>query len=70
MLSIRLDPDIERRLEAVAARTGRSADEHVRDAILDHIEDIEDAEIARERLANPARRWTLEEAEREFGLDH
>jgi RHH-type rel operon transcriptional repressor/antitoxin RelB len=69
MLSIRLDPDTERRLEAVAARTGRSTDDHVRDAILEHIEDIEDFEIAKERLENPAKRWTLEEAEREFGLD-
>lgn len=69
MLSIRLDAETERRLEAMAARTGRSADDHVREAILSHLEDLEDLEMAEERLKNPGRRWTLDEVERELGLD-
>ncbi|HEX5720458.1 MAG TPA: ribbon-helix-helix protein, CopG family [Thermoanaerobaculia bacterium] len=69
MLAIHIDPETERRLAALAARTGRSPDDHVRDAIRTHLEDLEDLELAKERLQNPAKRWTLEEVERKLGLD-
>ncbi len=69
MLAIRLDAETERRLEAMAARTGRSANEHVREAVLSHLEDMEDRELAEERLKHPARRWTLDEVERELDLE-
>ena len=69
MLAIHLDPEVERRLVAVAARTGRSTDDHVQDAILSHLEDLEDIQTAEERLRNPGRRWTLDQVERELGLD-
>jgi RHH-type transcriptional regulator, rel operon repressor / antitoxin RelB len=69
MLAIRLDPEVERRLAVIAARTGRSTADHVQEAILSHLEDLEDVQIAEERLGNPGRRWTLDEVERELGLD-
>jgi RHH-type rel operon transcriptional repressor/antitoxin RelB len=69
MLSIRLDPKIEKRLEALAARTGRTKSYYVREAILEHLEDMEDRYLAIERLENPSQRWTLEEVEQELDLE-
>ncbi len=43
MLSLRLPKDIEERLEGLAKRTGRTKTFYVRQAILTHLEDIEDA---------------------------
>jgi RHH-type rel operon transcriptional repressor/antitoxin RelB len=66
MLSIRLDPEIDKRLEDLAARTGRTKSFYVREAIL---EDMEDRYLAIERLENPGQRWTLEEVEQELDLE-
>ncbi|MGH8776966.1 MAG: type II toxin-antitoxin system RelB family antitoxin [Jiangellaceae bacterium] len=51
MLALRLPPDIEERLEALARRTGRSKSFYAREAILDHLEDLEDLYLAEEALA-------------------
>ncbi|MCJ2113888.1 ribbon-helix-helix protein, CopG family [Methylobacterium sp. E-025] len=51
MLALDLPPEIERRLDALARRTGRSADDHVREAIQDHLDEIEDVELAESRVA-------------------
>jgi RHH-type rel operon transcriptional repressor/antitoxin RelB len=69
MLSIRLDPEIDKRLEDLAARTGRTKSFYVREAILEHLEDMEDRYLAIERLENPGQRWTLEEVEQELDLE-
>ena len=68
-LAIRLPSDLERRLKAVAERTGRSQSEHAREAILHYLEDVEDELIALERLERPERRWTLDDLERELDLE-
>jgi RHH-type transcriptional regulator, rel operon repressor / antitoxin RelB len=55
MLAIRLPQSIEKRLEKLARRTGRTKTYYVREAILEHLEDIEDlylAERTLERLRN------------------
>ena len=55
MLAIRLSEDIEKRLETLARRTGRTKTYYVREAILQHLEDLEDlylAERALERIRN------------------
>ena len=65
MLTIELPPEVESRLEALAAKTGCSKEDYARNVIAQLLEDMEDAEIARERLRNPARRWPLEDLERE-----
>jgi RHH-type rel operon transcriptional repressor/antitoxin RelB len=55
MLAIRLPQSIEKRLETLARRTGRTKTYYVREAILEHLEDIEDlylAERALERVRN------------------
>ena len=49
MLALRLAPEIEKRLEALARKTGRTKSFYAREAILRHLDDIEDAHLARER---------------------
>jgi RHH-type rel operon transcriptional repressor/antitoxin RelB len=67
MLALRLPPEIEKRLDALAKKTGRSKSFYAREAILRHLEDLEDYYLARRRLARKSRRVTLEELERELG---
>jgi RHH-type transcriptional regulator, rel operon repressor / antitoxin RelB len=67
MLALRLPPEIEKRLDALAKKTGRSKSFYAREAILRHLEDLEDYYLARRRLGRKSRRVTLEELERELG---
>jgi RHH-type transcriptional regulator, rel operon repressor / antitoxin RelB len=46
MLAIRLPQSIEKRLEKLARRTGRTKTFYVREAILEHLEDLEDRYLA------------------------
>jgi RHH-type transcriptional regulator, rel operon repressor / antitoxin RelB len=50
MLAIRLPQPIEARLEALAKATGRTKSFYAREAIVDHIEDLEDIYLAEQRL--------------------
>ncbi len=51
MLAIRLPPEIEARLEALAKKTGRTKTFYVREAILEHLADLEDIYLAEKRVA-------------------
>jgi RHH-type rel operon transcriptional repressor/antitoxin RelB len=64
MLALRLPPAIEKRLGALAKKTGRTKSYYAREAILRQIEDIEDYYLARRRLARGGPRVTLESVER------
>jgi RHH-type rel operon transcriptional repressor/antitoxin RelB len=46
MLAIRLPQSMEKRLERLARRTGRTKTFYVREAIMEHLEDIEDLYLA------------------------
>lgn len=50
MLAIRLPEDIEIRLGKLAKRTGRTKTYYAREAILQHIEDLEDTYLAERAL--------------------
>ena len=50
MLSLRLPADIESRLETLAKETGRTKSYYAREAILEKIEDMEDAYLGNEIL--------------------
>jgi RHH-type transcriptional regulator, rel operon repressor / antitoxin RelB len=50
VLSIRLDPDIERRLNELAKFTGRTKSYCARELIESNIEDLEDRYLAEARL--------------------
>jgi RHH-type rel operon transcriptional repressor/antitoxin RelB len=66
MLALRLPPDIEQRLDVLAKKTGRSKSYYAREAILRHIEDIEDASVARLRTQRGGPRVTIESLERDL----
>ncbi len=69
MLAIRLPPEIEERLERLAKLTGRTKTYYAREAILKHLEDLEDTFLAVERLQEPAKRWTQDELEQGLDVD-
>ena len=71
MLAVRLDPDLEARLTAVATRTGRSKSYYARQAIAEKIEELEDIALLEESLRDPdaGRRYSLEEVMRDLGLE-
>jgi len=69
MLAIRLPEEVEERRERLAKKTGRTKTFHAREAILEHIEDLEDTYLAASRLKRNARRWAQEELEQLLDLD-
>ena len=46
MLAIRLPQSVEKRLERLARRTGRTKTYYAREAILQHLDDLEDIYLA------------------------
>lgn len=50
MLAVRLDTGTEKRLEALAAKTGRTKTFYAREAILAHLDDLEDFYLAEARM--------------------
>ena len=74
MLAIRLSESIEKRLDRLAKRTGRTKTFYARQAILRHLEDMEDLYLAEDRLkalrTGRSSVFPLDEVERDLGLDH
>jgi RHH-type transcriptional regulator, rel operon repressor / antitoxin RelB len=67
MLALRLPPEIEKRLDDLAKKTGRTKSYYARQAILAHLEDMEDIALAEERLkSDDGVRIALEDVMREI----
>jgi RHH-type rel operon transcriptional repressor/antitoxin RelB len=73
MLAVRLPADIEKRLNALAKVTGRTKTFYVREAILEHLDDLEDIYLAEKRLedirAGREETIPLEQVERDLDLE-
>jgi len=71
--SIRLPEDIERRLDAIAQKTGRTKAFYIREMILSNIDDIEDyylaADVVERVRKGQERIFTADEVSRDLGLD-
>lgn len=72
MLAIRLPEEIEARLDRLAKRTGRSKTFYAREAILEHLDDLEDMYLAEQVMrriqSGEERTSTLDEVEARLGL--
>ena len=67
MLSIRLDPAIERRLSELVKRTGRTKTYYARELIEGNIEDLEDRYLAEARLEKRRTPLTSRQVSKELG---
>ena len=72
MLAIRLPSEIEQRLEVLAAKTGRTKTFYAREAILEHLDNLEDLYLAEQRYtevkAGQSHVYSLDEVEKSLGL--
>lgn len=72
-ISIRLPDDVEARLTALAAQTGRSKTYYVTQAIREHLDDLEDLYLAEREMieirAGRSATVSLQEAMAEYGLE-
>ena len=68
--SIRLPDELEARLENLASKTGRTKTFYIRQAIEEHIADLEDFYISerRARTYDPADNVTLEDMMKRYGV--
>jgi len=73
MLAIRLPPEIEQRLSALAEATGRAKSFYVREALIEYLGDLEDLYLAEQRLLDLRAAKTvplpLEDVMRAHGLE-
>lgn len=73
-ISIRLPEDIESRLDALAKKSGRTKTWYIREAILVHLDDLEDLYLAEKRLedirAGRTQTIPLEEVMKRYGVEN
>ena len=73
MLAIRLPGEIEKRLDELAERTGRTKTYYAREAILAYLDDLEDIHLAENTLrdirAGRSRTIPLESAMKKHGVE-
>lgn len=71
-VSIRIDPELDARLEKLAKRTGRTKSFYIKQAIEDHLEDLEDLYLAQRVVgrieSGKERVVSLKELERELAV--
>ena len=74
MLAVRLPTEIEARLDNLAQTTGRTKSYYVREAILEHLDDLEDLYLAERELAGiragRVKTIPLEEVMKQYGLEN
>lgn len=73
MIAVRVPQEIETRLDRLAQLTGRTKTYYVREAIEEHLDDLEEAYLAEKVLekvrAGREKLLTLEEVVKQYGLD-
>ena len=73
MLAIRLPEEIEMRLTVLAKKTGRTKTFYAKEAILKHLEDLEDyylaSQVSEEIRKGKEKTYSIDEVRSELGLD-
>ena len=67
MIDLRLPPDVERRIADLVSRAGHTKTFYITEAVLEYLDELEEKYLALNRLAKPAKRWTLDNVEQ--GVD-
>ncbi len=67
-VSVRIDDDIKQRWAELAKAHGLNPSQHMRDAIIDRLEELEDYYVVKERLSKPYETISHEELLRRLGL--
>ena len=70
MLGIRLEPELEERLDRLARETGRTKSYYAKKAIQQFLEDREDYLLGIAVLERNETRTSLAEVRKELGLEH
>jgi RHH-type rel operon transcriptional repressor/antitoxin RelB len=73
MIGIRIPKSVDQRLDILAKRTGRSKTYYIREAIMEHLDDLEDIYLA-EQVLERVRRGeepvsSIDEVEKRLELD-
>jgi RHH-type transcriptional regulator, rel operon repressor / antitoxin RelB len=73
MLAVRLPAEVETRLDNLARSTGRTKSYYAREAILEHLDDMEDLYLAERELegirAGRIKTIPLEEVMKQYGME-
>lgn len=70
MLTVRLGEEMEAKLNELAATTKQSKSAIIKDALREHLEDMEDLRDALASLNDPNDKWlTSEQVKKELGLE-
>ena len=69
MLAVEISDQLQPELEKWSRETGRSESVLVNEALAAHLEELEDIRVAKERLANPGERFSLDQMEQELALE-
>lgn len=74
MLTLKLDDKTSKRLEALSKKTGQQKNFFINEAILAHLDDLEDyylCEVVAEAVRNgEVKTYKLKEVERELGINN
>jgi len=72
MIAVRMPAEVEARLETLAKKTGRTKTYYVREAVIEHLDDLEDLYLAEEELhaiKAGARTYSVDEVREDLGLE-
>lgn len=72
MIAVRMPIDVEKRLERLAKRTGRTKTFYVREAVIEHLDDLEDLYLAEEELRAiraGAKTYPLMDVRKDLGME-
>lgn len=72
MIAVRMPAEVEERLESLSRKTGRTKTFYVRQAVVEHLDDLEDLYLAEEELRAiraGARTYTIDEVRKDLGLE-
>jgi predicted DNA-binding protein len=69
MTTVQIPDEIAHQYEDRARAAGCDTETFIREALIAQLEDLEDVELALERLKNPQPSLSLEEVKRNLGLD-